>query len=453
MTLEQIFAQKLTENGDKSYNTTTNPLMDLLFMSEYFQHHLDEAYIGNSEREKLFAMFMRDPRFGLGRRDLGRRLMLMAGASPAEVVKAGRFDDLFIGWEHMSDDAFAQMCDYLRYECESGNELCKKWMPRYSSKNLMLARKIAKQLGMNKQQYGHFVKCNTTENKLSRKNTEEIVFSQVPSLAMIKYFKRFANGEDTKERFAQYQEAVKAGTAELHVATTTVYDIYKNRAQIDPDLFFDKIEKISGSWIPVVDSSGSMQNSNDAYGKALSVGHYLAKCSTYAPDMVLSFSSMPQLIKLGQAYTYQMPSCWSRNVQTKHWAPNPNMSKYNNEIESMKTGDCSNTDFGALCNRLKQLDAKNAPDWIVVLSDMEWDAGSNQSAEETMKMFRANGFKTNVVWWNFNERNRTVPFRTDDFGNVFLSGYNPMLLKLLHAGFDSEMFLNAILDDYKKKIG
>ena len=73
MTLEQIFAQKLTENGDKSYNTTTNPLMDLLFMSEYFQHHLDEAHIGNSEREKLFAMFMRDPRFGLGRRDLGRR--------------------------------------------------------------------------------------------------------------------------------------------------------------------------------------------------------------------------------------------------------------------------------------------------------------------------------------------------------------------------------------------
>ena len=447
MTLEQIFAQKRTENGDKAYSTTMNPLMDLLFMSEYFQNHLDEVHIGTSEREKLFSMFIRDPRFGLGRRGLGRRLMLMSGVSPVDVVKAGRFDDLFLGWEHMSNKEFAQMCEFLRRECLAGNELCKKWMPRYSSKDLMLARKIAKQLGMNKQQYGHFVKTNTTENKLSRKNTEEIVFSQVPSLAMIKYYNRFANGEDTKARFAKYQEDVKAGKEELHVATTTVYDIYKNRHKIDPDLFFDKIEKISGSWIPVVDSSGSMQNSNDAYGKALSVGHYLAKCSTYAPDMVLSFSSMPQLIKLGQAYTYFMPHGYN-----KSWSPDPTMSKYNQEIESMKTGDCSNTDFGALCNRLKQLDAKNAPDWIVVLSDMEWDAGSNQSAEETMKMFRENGFKTNVVWWNFNERNRTVPFRTDDFGNVFLSGYNPMLLKFLEAGFNSEQFLDKLLTEYKKKV-
>ena len=448
MTLEQIFAQKLTENGDKAYSTTMNPLMDLLFMSEYFQNHLDEVHIGTSEREKLFSMFIRDPRFGLGRRGLGRRLMLMSGVSPVDVVKAGRFDDLFLGWEHMSNKEFAQMCEFLRRECLAGNELCKKWMPRYSSKDLMLARKIAKQLGMNKQQYGHFVKTNTTENKLSRKNTEEIVFSQVPSLAMIKYYNRFANGEDTKARFAKYQEDVKAGKEELHVATTTVYDIYKNRLKIDPDLFFDKIEKISGSWIPVVDSSGSMQNSNDSYGKALSIGHYLAKCSTYAPDMVLSFSSMPQLIKLGQAYTYFMP----RGYNTS-WSPDPKMSKYNNEIESMKTGDCTNTNFGTLCHQLKRLDAKNAPDWIVVLSDMEFDQGSSTRKDEMMDLFKKNNMQTKLVWWNLNSHNRTVPFRTDDFGNVYLSGYNPMLLKLLQAGFDSEQFLNALLDDYKKKIG
>ena len=447
MTLEQIFAQKLTENGDKAYSTTMNPLMDLLFMSEYFQNHLDEVHIGTSEREKLFSMFIRDPRFGLGRRGLGRRLMLMSGVSPVDVVKAGRFDDLFLGWEHMSNKEFAQMCEFLRRECLAGNELCKKWMPRYSSKDLMLARKIAKQLGMNKQQYGHFVKCNTTENKLSRKKTEEIVFSQVPSLAMIKYFKRFANGEDTKERFAQYQEDVKAGKEELHVATTTVYDIYKNRHKIDPDLFFDKIEKISGSWIPVVDSSGSMQDSNDSYGKALSIGHYLAKCSTYAPDMVLSFSSMPQLIKLGQAYTYFMPRGYN-----KSWSPDPKMSKYNQEIESMKTGDCTNTNFGALCQQLKQLDPENAPDWIVVISDMEFDYGSSTSKEEMMDLFKKNNMQTKLVWWNLNSHNKTT-CETDAYGNIFMSGYNPMLLKLLQAGFDSEKFLNALLDDYKKKIG
>lgn len=45
----------------------------------------------------------------------------------------------------------------------------------------------------------------------------------------------------------------------------------------------------------------------------------------------------------------------------------------------MYTGDCSNTDFNAVCAKLKELDSKNAPDWIVVLSDMEMDNGSNQT--------------------------------------------------------------------------
>ena len=98
MTLEEIFAMKTTENGDNAYNTTMNPMLDILFMSEYYGKHLDEIpYIGTSMTAKLFAMMMRDPRFGLGRRELGRRLMLLTEVTPSDVVKAGRFDDLFIG--------------------------------------------------------------------------------------------------------------------------------------------------------------------------------------------------------------------------------------------------------------------------------------------------------------------------------------------------------------------
>ena len=95
MTLEEIFAMKTTENGDNAYKTTRNPMLDILFMSEYYGKHLDEIpYIGTSMTAKLFAMMMRDPRFGLGRRELGRRLMLLAEVTPSDVVKAGRFDDL-----------------------------------------------------------------------------------------------------------------------------------------------------------------------------------------------------------------------------------------------------------------------------------------------------------------------------------------------------------------------
>lgn len=452
MTLEEIFAMKTTENGDNAYNTTMNPMLDILFMSEYYGKHLDEIpYIGTSMTAKLFAMMMRDPRFGLGRRELGRRLMLLAEVTPSDVVKAGRFDDLFIGWEQMDDISFAKMCEFLYSEIKSGNELCKKWMPRYSSKNLMLARKIAKQFHMNKQTYGHFIKSDTTENKLSRHRTDEIIFSQVPSLAMIKYFNRFSTGEDTKVRFQKYLEDVRSGKQELKISTTNVYDIYKNRDKIDPDLFFSKIEKISGSWIPVVDSSGSMQDSNDSYGKALAVGHYLAKCSTYAPDTVLSFSSNPSLLKLGVENTYVRGDYWGTQHKIEKQRLLEKKSQYKRELESMYTGDCSNTDFGAVCAKLKELDSKNAPDWIVVLSDMEMDCGSNQTKDEMMNIFKQNGMHTKLVWWSFNSRNTTVP-EIDKYGNIFMSGYSPMLLKFLNVGFDGQKFLNTLIEEYSKNI-
>lgn len=451
MTLEQIFNNtKLTENGDVTYSSTGNSLLDILFMSEYYSKNLDKVKIGNSDKEKLFSMFIRDPRFGLGKRDLGRRLMLMSGVTPDNVVKAGRFDDLFIGWEYMSDEAFFAMCSYLYNEIKNGNELCKKWMPRYSSKNLMLARRIAKTLGMNKQQYGHFVKCDTTENKLSRKNTESIEFEHVPSLAMIKYFKRFSHGEDTCKRFEKYLEDVKSGKKDLKVSTTNVYDICKNRFNIDADLFFSKIEKISGSWIPVVDTSGSMHDNNDSMTKALAVGHYLAKCSTYAPDTVVSFSAKPSLLKLGVENTFT--DNWCALPETQHFSETVKKSQYLKEISSMYTGDCSNTNFKAVCDLLKNLDKDNAPEWIVVLSDMEFDCGSSTSKDEMMRIFKENGMNnTKLLWWNFNSRSTTCP-ETDKYGNIFLSGYSPILLKYLQVGFDGEQFLDALLDGYKKNI-
>jgi hypothetical protein len=53
------------------------------------------------------------------------------------------------------------------------------------------------------------------------------------------------------------------------------------------------------------------------------------------------------------------------------------------------------------------------------------------------------------VWWNFNTRATTTP-ETDDYGNIFFSGYNPMLLKFLKVEFDGTKFLDTLLDEYAK---
>ena len=41
--LEKLFAEKRTENGDIAYNTTGDNLLDILFMTEYYSKHIDEA--------------------------------------------------------------------------------------------------------------------------------------------------------------------------------------------------------------------------------------------------------------------------------------------------------------------------------------------------------------------------------------------------------------------------
>ena len=423
-TLEQAFSNtKLTENGDIAYSSTGKHLLDILFMTEYYQNHLNEVVIGDSENEKLFAMFIRDPRYGLGRRDLGRRLMRLANVPLEDVVKAGRFDDIYgmIGWK-----------EFMANEIMKGNELAKKWAPRYSSKNLLLARDFAKYLGMNKQQYGKFVKAKTVERCLSSKNTGIIQFEHVPSLAMIKYYKRFLNGEDTAKRFEKYLEDVKCGKSELKISTATVYDIYRNRNKIDPDMFFDKIEKIDINCVPIVDSSGSMQNQNDSYGKAMAIGHYLAKCSTYAPNKVVSFSSKPVLLTLGKENVYY--NGW-RNLSCEYHQELGNLTGYNREIASMHTGDVSNTDFGAVMQLFQNVD--ELPQYLVVLSDMEFDQGSKMSKDALRNLWKEKGYTTKIVWWNLNERSTTAP-EIDADGNIFMSGYNPMLLKFLEAGFDGE---------------
>jgi hypothetical protein len=340
----------------------------------------------------------------------------------------------------MPDEEFYRLAGYLYHEITLGNELAKKWMPRYSSKNLMLARRFAKAFHMTKQQYGHFIKCDTTEEKLSRKKTDEIAFEHVPSLAMVKYYRRFFTGEDTRERFAGYIEDVKNGKKDMKVTTTNVYDIYRNRDKIDPDLFFEKLPKTEGNWLPIIDTSGSM-TCGDAMGKALAIGHYLAKTSTYAPDMAVSFSSRPQLIKLGTPVRCD----YREGCPVK----NAGESQYLKEIDSLYTGDCSNTDFGAVMELLKDL--TDVPEYLVVLSDMEFDEGSYTSRKELEALWKENGYKTKIVWWNLNGRNRTVP-EVDKNGNIYLSGYSPQLLQYLEVGFNGEEFLDRLLVEYANKI-
>ena len=428
---------KLTENGDLAFKspvigeTEDDLMLDILFKTEYYSTHLDELpVLPKTMRCIKFAQFIRDPRYGLGKRDLGRRLLFNLRVNYKMILNCGRADDLFYAYT----DSFKDLCDFLYEEIQvKENELVKKWMPRYSSKNKDLAIRIMNVWFKNepdyikrKQMYSHLIKANTTEQHLSRKETDKIIFDQVPSLASIKYANRFSRGEDTKERYHQYLEDVKAGKKEIKVSTTTPYDIYRNRYKIDADIFFNALPKISGSWIPIIDSSGSMQDANDSYGKAMAIGHYLAKCSTCCSNMAISFSSTPKILDISRC------------------------NGYLDEINKLDTGDYTNTDLGKVMQLLTALKGKtivNYPKFLVILSDMEFNRGSNTSIKEFNTINRQLGTNTKIVWWNLNSRNTTCP-EMDESGNIFISGYNPMILKFLEVQFDAKAFLNKLIEEY-----
>lgn len=454
--LSMLFNNKLTENGDTAYISTGNHLVDLVFQGEYYTKHLKEVRIGDSNVEKLFSMFMRDPRNGLKYRDLGRVLMRLSGVPAEMVVAVGRFDDL---WKSPIFKEFEdEWVDFIIRECARDNQLAKKWMPHYSAKvngkpsaSTISASKFRRMLGMNKQEYGKFVKCDTVESKLSAHQNDLIEFDKVPTLALLKYWARFAGTSksgktDMAERFAAYLESVRKGEKKMNFSTATVYDIYRNREKIDADLAFSKMEKISGNWIPIVDTSSSMLE-DDALGKALAIGHYLGKCSTYCPNHVLTFSSKPTLIELGVT---QPQVIYSYRETDKAISGN---GQYCKEIASMYTGDCSNTNFGAVMDILGGLETE-FPEYLVVLSDMEFDRYSQDKNKALMNSWREKGIRTKLVWWNLNARNRTTTetIRRDENGSIFISGYNPTILKFLDAGFDGETFLSRLLTEYAKTL-
>ena len=160
-TLDEIFNAKLTENGDLAFKKASDDnMINILFGTEFYQNHLEDTpKLDSSDKAKLFARFIRDPRFGLGRRDLGRHLMNMTNCSFDEILNSGRADDLWYNIQSLPLEKQKEILDYLYIQIQyKDNNLVRKWMPRYSSKNLMIARYIAKMWKMNKQTYGKFIK-------------------------------------------------------------------------------------------------------------------------------------------------------------------------------------------------------------------------------------------------------------------------------------------------------
>lgn len=444
MNLKNAFNETKTENGDIAYNSSLNKYIDTVFKLLELRKNPSLVSISldkDNYYDKWFARVVRDCRYGFGEREVGRKLLGKIDEDPENVFNIGRADDIFeLGWKLVKSKKDLKGGKYWKYlinvlmdksnqysEIEYYN--IKKWMPRERGGNIPKVKSFRKVFELSSKEYRKLiVNKDTTEAILSRGDIVDN-YSKVPSLAMLKHFNTFISKDN--ERFEKYLEDVKKGKQKINTGTLTPYDIALKYSEDkikgeDADLLFNNLPKIDfGKIIPIIDNSGSMYDYENSYLKARAIGHYVAKNSSYLNNHIISFSSQAKVLELSDNYKDDMKI----------------MGSYY---------DVSNTNFGNVMETLSKV-TEDLPDFLLVLSDMQFDMGSSMSKDEAMKVLLKRNPKLRIIWWNFNVSDTTFP-ETDKYGNIFLSGYNPILLKFLEVGFDGQQLIDNIIENYKLKM-
>lgn len=442
MKLKQAFNGTKTINGDTAYNSSLNKYIDLIFKLVQYRKSPNTINItldSNNEYDKWIARVVRDCRYGFGEREVGRKLLEQIRETPINIFNVGRADDIFeLGYNLVKSRKDLRGGEYWQYLYEKLNSTKKndienfnvrKWMPRERGGNVDKVKAFRKVFKLSPRQYRKLIANNdTVEYILSSGNVVE-KYENVPSLAMLKHFNSFIRTD--KKVFENYLESVRKGTKKMNTSTMTPYDIalkYEKRelSGNDCDLIFEQLPKINfGKIIPIVDNSGSMYDSELSYLKARAIGHYVAKNSSYMNNHIITFSDYPKLLKLSDNYKQDMEILNSFN-------------------------DIGSTNFGKVMELLSKV-TEDLPDYILVLSDMQFNSGSSQSKDEAMEILQKRNPNLRIVWWNFNPIQTTFP-ETDEYGNIFLSGYNPTLLKFLEVGFNGQELIDNIVNEYKEKM-
>ena len=442
MKLKQAFNETKTWNGDLAYNSSLNKYIDTVFRLSELRNNPNKVDIvlnKNNEYDKWFGRVIRDCRYGFGEREVGRLLLGQIEESPENIFNIGRADDIFeLGWKLVKSKKDLKGGKYWKYlyiklnstkKNDIENYNIRKWMPRERGKNKDKIKSFRKTFELSPKQYRKMIaNNNTTEAILSRQDTVKD-YSKVPSLAMLKHFKTFTSKD--YDNFNQYLEDVRNGKSKVNTGTMTPYDLalkYEN-GNIngeDCDIIFNEFPKVNlGKIIPIIDNSGSMYDGYNSHLKARAIGHYVSKNSSYMNNHIITFSDYPKLLKLSDNYKQDMEILNSFN-------------------------DIGSTDFGKVMKLLSKV-TEDLPDYILVLSDMQFNSGSNQSKDEAMKILMERNPKLRIIWWNLCSSETKFP-ETDIYGNMFLSGYNPTLLKFLETGFDGQKLIDNIIENYKQKM-
>lgn len=465
-TLNEEFNRSRTENGALGYRTTGKELLDLNFKVSSLRKADEYSIIKDFERafaeDKKYAIkwlfYLRDVREGLGeRRSFKVILKHIANVEPelckafiALVPEYGRYDDWFelLGTECESD-VLKMIADQLEKDFAGMKNkkpisLLSKWMPSTNASSVATRKKAAtirNYLGYSEKKYRKKLSklreyIDVVERKMSSKNWEEINYETVPSKANLLYNKAFMKNDE--ERRKKYLESLQRGEVKINSSTNFPHEIvhkYGRSGSVDTTLeelwkALPNMVEDDANTLFVRDGSYSMTCRVDTNSSvtALEVATALAiyfseRAAGEFKDKFITFSSRPQLIKLGNCSTLaeKIRRCYSET-------------------------DCSNTNIKAtfdlilrtaIENKMKQEDM---PKNILVVSDMEFDGATYDHPNQTLfqkieKEYKDAGYQLpRLVFWNVNSRTGTIPVKENSLGVALVSGFSVNIVKMVLSG-------------------
>lgn len=474
-----------TENGDKAYKSTLDPLLDLVVVTPNLnkctaniQMYVNKAYRADKENTLKALFYLRDIYKGAGERTVFRAgISEIARLNGEHIVKNlehikdfGRFDDLLCLLDTpIKDEVIRYIGNQLVEDVTNDIQgrpvsLLAKWLPSIntsSSETRRYGRMICKGISIPEGTYRKVLsklrkKINIVERHISNKDFD-FDYSHVPSLAMSKYRNLFFDKDG--ERFTKYMNDVAQGKAKINTKALYPHNIistitneygfrYSDLAEVPEEminLYEQQWKNLPNFDIPknslvVLDGSGSMYDYDHSVAPidiATSLALYTAeRCSGEFKNKFITFSSNPQLVEItGDNIVEKL-----RNALAYNEVASTDLRKTFEVI--LKT---------AIKHNLTQ---EQLPSCLFVISDMQFDSGVNydESSHETIKReFEEHGYQLpKIVYWNV-ESGNTLPVPKDEYNTVLVSGKNPSIFEYIGSISNPLEFLMNILNSDRYK--
>jgi len=445
----------LTENGATALKSTYNSLVDLFgqigALRNRTEQDIETLFIKAFDEDKLLAtkmaFYARLIKGGLGERRTFKVIMKFLAKVHPEIAKKniqhishfGRWDDLY---EFINTKVESAMWNLIKeqwnLDIQNMNEnkpisLLAKWMKSCntsSKESIKLGKLTAKNLGLSEKEYRKTLSklrkyLDVIEVKMSGNQWTDIKYSSVPSRAMSIYRNSFEKHDE--EGFSSFIEKVSKGEEKINASTLFPYDILEKMCSCGFDLDevnYDKVLEEQWKVLPnyidgensiliMADTSASMRGRPMATAVGLAI-YFAERNQGVFKDVFMTFSSEPSFVQLKGETIYEKIKCVPEIVD--------------------------NTDLEATFRLILDVAIKNKlnnedmPKSLVVISDMEFDAQTNDSDmtwhDAMVKMYNQNGYEMpNIIYWNVDSRHDNFQVTSEYKGVQLASGQSPSVFK------------------------